>query len=155
MDLSNKIPAIKELLKLLEGSQVSEIEVEDAGERIKVVKAVSGSVVYAAAPPAVTVTPSAHEKSEEQHKAEALQKAAISGKTVKSPMVGTFYRSAAPGGKSFVEVGAVVEMGQTLCIIEAMKMMNQIESDHAGVVKAILVSNGDPVEFDQPLFIVE
>jgi acetyl-CoA carboxylase biotin carboxyl carrier protein len=154
MDLSNKIPAIKELLKLLEDSQVSEIEVEDAGERIKVVKATAGAMVYSAATLPQAALP--HEKSaEEKAVADLPAKAAISGKAVKSPMVGTFYRSASPGGRVFVEVGSVVEAGQTLCIIEAMKMMNQIESDHAGVVKAVLVNNGDPVEFDQPLFIVE
>ena len=79
----------------------------------------------------------------------------VSGHIVKSPMVGTFYRSSSPEAKPFVEVGQSVNLGDTLCIVEAMKMMNQIESDKAGVVKEILVNNQDPVEFDQPMFIIE
>ena len=81
--------------------------------------------------------------------------AAPSGHVVKSPMVGTFYRASSPTAKAFVEVGQSVKVGDTLCIVEAMKMMNQIESDKAGVVKEILVENQDPVEFDQPMFIIE
>jgi acetyl-CoA carboxylase biotin carboxyl carrier protein len=81
--------------------------------------------------------------------------AAISGHVVKSPMVGTFYRSASPEAPSYVEVGSTVNVGDTLCILEAMKMMNQIEADKAGVIKEILVNNEDPIEFDQPLFIIE
>lgn len=150
MDLSNKIPAIKELLKLLEDSHASEIEVEDKGERIKVAKSVSGGVVYAA-PPSTSSTMQAVDKPDTVTAAPKIP----TGKVVKSPMVGTFYRSATPASKPFVEVGATVKVGQTLCIIEAMKMMNQIESDHAGIVKAIVANNGDPVEFDQPLFIIE
>ncbi|MFI3247265.1 MAG: acetyl-CoA carboxylase biotin carboxyl carrier protein, partial [Ferrimonas sp.] len=81
--------------------------------------------------------------------------AAPAGHPVKSPMVGSFYRAATPGAKPFVEVGDSVNIGDTLCIIEAMKMMNQIEADKAGVIKAILAENGDPIEFDEPLFIIE
>ena len=153
MDLSNKIPAIKELLKLLEDSHASEIEIEDKGERIKVAKSVSSGVVYAA-PPSTASTTSTMQAVDKPDTVMAAPKIPT-GKVVKSPMVGTFYRSATPASKPFVEVGAAVKVGQTLCIIEAMKMMNQIESDHAGVVKAIVANNGDPVEFDQPLFIIE
>ena len=87
--------------------------------------------------------------------AEPAAKPAASGQVVKSPMVGSFYRAASPTSKAFVDVGQSVKVGDTLCIVEAMKMMNQIQSDKAGVVKEILVENGDPVEFDQPLFILE
>ncbi|HRE15213.1 MAG TPA: acetyl-CoA carboxylase biotin carboxyl carrier protein, partial [Usitatibacteraceae bacterium] len=87
--------------------------------------------------------------------AEAATPAAPSGHTLKSPMVGTFYRSPSPGAPSFIEVGQAVTKGQTLCIIEAMKLLNEIESDASGVVKAILVENGQPVEYGQPLFVIE
>lgn len=96
--------------------------------------------VAAAAPVANTAAPAAE---------------AVSGYTLRSPMVGTFYRSSGPDAKAFVEVGQSVKVGDPLCIVEAMKMMNQIQSDKAGVVKSILVENGDTVEFDQPLFIIE
>jgi acetyl-CoA carboxylase biotin carboxyl carrier protein len=87
--------------------------------------------------------------------ANAAAPEAVSGYTLRSPMVGTFYRSSGPDAKAFVEVGQAVKVGDPLCIVEAMKMMNQIQSDKAGVVKSILVENGDTVEFDQPLFIIE
>jgi acetyl-CoA carboxylase biotin carboxyl carrier protein len=149
MDLTNTIPAIKELLELLKESEASEIEVQDGEKRIRVVKPTAGTVMMSAPAPVVATAPAS--VSEKVNEATHMP----SGKIIKSPMVGTFYRSAAPSSPAFAEVGTHVKEGQTLCIVEAMKMMNQIESDHAGVIKAILVSNGDPVEFDQPLFILE
>ncbi len=106
---------------------------------------------YAAPAPAPVAAPAAAPVAA----APAAAQPAVSGHVVKSPMVGSFYRAASPTSKNFVEVGQSVKVGDTLCIVEAMKMMNQIQSDKAGVVKEILVENGEPVEFDQPLFIIE
>jgi acetyl-CoA carboxylase biotin carboxyl carrier protein len=119
---------LKALIDLVEKSGIAELEITEGEEKVRIAKQ-GGSA------PA----PSFH-----MHE----------GHVVKSPMVGTFYRSSSPGGKSFVEVGQTVKAGDTLCIIEAMKLMNEIEADAAGVVKAILVENGQPVEYGQPLFII-
>ncbi|MDH5433366.1 MAG: acetyl-CoA carboxylase biotin carboxyl carrier protein [Gammaproteobacteria bacterium] len=146
------IRKVKKLIELLEESGVAEIEIKEGEESVRISRATgavaAAPIQYTAAPapvaapsaPAVAASPAAE---------------AVSGHQVKSPMVGTFYRSPSPGSKSFVEVGDKVNVGDTLCIIEAMKMMNQIECDKAGTVKAILIEDGEPVEFDEPLFIVE
>jgi acetyl-CoA carboxylase biotin carboxyl carrier protein len=149
------IRKIKKLIELLEESGISELEITEGEESVRISRnspvqhyAPMQPMQYAqpqmqapaAAPAAVAAEPA---------------KPAASGQVVKSPMVGSFYRAASPTSKAFVEVGQSVKVGDTLCIVEAMKMMNQIQSDKAGVVKEILVENGDPVEFDQPLFILE
>ena len=148
------IRTIKKLIELLDSSGVAEIEVKEGDTAVRISRMPSTMpvmqapmpqpVVVNAAPP---VAPAATNSPPEP--------AALSGHAVTSPMVGTFYRSASPGSKPFVEVGQSVKQGDTLCIIEAMKMFNQIEADKAGVVKAILCENGQPVEFDQPLVIIE
>ena len=148
------IRKVKKLIELLEESGVAEIEIKEGEESVRISRA-SAAVApapmqYAAAPIAA---PAAAAPSEAPAAAEASN--TPSGHQVKSPMVGTFYRSPSPGAKSFVEVGDQVKVGDTLCIVEAMKMMNQIEADASGTVKAILIEDGEPVEFDEPLFIIE
>jgi acetyl-CoA carboxylase biotin carboxyl carrier protein len=149
------IRKIKKLIELVEESGIAELEISEGEESVRISRAVSGQVApmvnfavpqapqavqAAVAAPAATAAPAAD---------------SVSGYTLRSPMVGTFYRSSGPDAKAFVEVGQTVKVGDPLCIVEAMKMMNQIQSDKAGVVKSILVENGDTVEFDQPLFIIE
>ena len=146
---------IKTLIDLLKESGVAEIEVKEGEESVRISRYGSAGpapVQYlappaAAAPAALAVAPTA---------ATAAETAPVStGHVVKSPMVGTFYRSPSPGAKSFVEPGQTVKQGQTLCIIEAMKMLNQIEADVSGVVAEVLAQNEQAVQFDQPLFIIE
>ncbi len=144
------IRKVKKLIELLEESGIAEIEITEGEESVRISRygnhapgTTQGTAPpMVAAPPAPTAAPAPGQEIPAGHQ-------------VKAPMVGTFYRSASPGAKPFVEVGSVVKEGDTLCIIEAMKMMNQIEADKAGTVKAILANNGDPVEFGQPLIIVE
>lgn len=151
---------LKTLIDLVQNSGISELEISEGEEKIRIAKHMQpgattmvsmpmGSVSHmpsmVGAAPAVAPAPTS---------AEAAAPAEPEGHAVKAPMVGTFYRSGSPGAPAFVEVGAVVKKGQTLCIIEAMKLMNEIESDADGTVKAILSENGQPVEFDQPLFII-
>ncbi len=150
------IRKIKKLIELLEESGISELEITEGEESVRISR--NGPAQhyapmqhYAPAPQQYAPAPAAAPVAA----AVAAAPAAISGHVVKSPMVGSFYRAASPTAKSFVEVGQSVKVGDTLCIVEAMKMMNQIQSDKAGVVKEILVENGEPVEFDQPLFVIE
>jgi acetyl-CoA carboxylase biotin carboxyl carrier protein len=149
---------LKTLIELVESSGIAELEIQEGEERVRITRAVSGApagaftnamvpmpMTLAAAPAAAAngaqgVAPPPAEEPE--------------GHLVKSPMVGTFYRAASPGAKPFVDVGDSVQAGDTLCIIEAMKLMNEIESDKSGVVKQILVENGQPVEFGQPLVVI-
>jgi acetyl-CoA carboxylase biotin carboxyl carrier protein len=148
------IRKIKKLIELVEESGISELEITEGEESVRIhrggvapiapVYAQQPAQYAAPAPVAAAVAPIAE-----------AAPAAPAGHTVKSPMVGSFYRASSPEAKSFVEVGSKVSVGDTLCIIEAMKMMNQIESDKAGVVTAILVNNQDAIEFDQPLFVIE
>jgi acetyl-CoA carboxylase biotin carboxyl carrier protein len=147
------IRKIKKLIELVEESGICELEISEGEESVRISRAPTGvpapmmqyapAIAPIAAAPALApvVAPDAVEE--------------MTGHIVRSPMVGSFYRSSAPGSKEFVEVGQTVKVGETLCIIEAMKMMNQIESDKAGVVRQILVENEDAVEFDQPLFVIE
>lgn len=152
---------IQKLISLLEGSDVAEIEIKEGEDSVRISRLNSGMVMptvmqqpqhfyappmTAAAPAPAAATPAA---------VETASAALPTGHVVESPMVGTFYRSSSPGAKPFAEVGQSVKVGDTLCIIEAMKMLNQIQSDKTGVIKAILVENEQPVEFGQPLFIVE
>ncbi|GAA4881721.1 acetyl-CoA carboxylase biotin carboxyl carrier protein [Ferrimonas pelagia] len=144
------IRKIKKLIELVQESGIAELEITEGEESVRIAspQAVANvaPTTYAAAPAPVAAAAPA---------APVVAEAAVAGHQVKSPMVGSFYRAATPGAKPFVEVGDSVNIGDTLCIIEAMKMMNQIEADKAGVVKAILAENGDPIEFDEPLFIIE
>ena len=147
---------LKTLIELVESSGIAELEVQEGEERVRITRAVS------AAREATTLAPVTQYQTAAAGAAAAGTAGEVpeipapdEGHTVKSPMVGTFYRSASPGAKAFVEIGDTVTEGATLCIIEAMKLMNEIESDKAGVVKAILSQNGQPVEFGQPLFILE
>lgn len=148
------IRKIKKLIELLEESNIGELEIREGEETVRisrngVMPMMHAPMAYAAAPQAMPaaapVAPAA---------AEAPAKPVITGHIVSSPMVGTFYRSPSPDSPVFVDVGQSVKVGDVLCIVEAMKMMNQIEADKAGVVQAILVEDGAPVEFDQPMFTI-
>ncbi len=146
---------LKKLIDLVQESGISELEITEGEEKVKIVKAGRASEPAAAviaSPPAPTAEhrPSAPAPVPPATEAPAGQE----GHVVKAPMVGTFYRSPSPDAKAFVEVGQPVKEGETICIIEAMKLMNEIEADASGVVKAILVENGQPVEYGQPLFIL-
>lgn len=142
------IRKIKKLIELVEESGISELEITEGEESVRIHRSGHSAAPAQYSAPVQQLAPAP---------AAQLPVATpeVTGHRVKSPMVGTFYRSSSPGSKVFVEVGQHVNVGDTLCIIEAMKMMNQIESDKSGVVKEILVENQDPVEFDQPLFIIE
>jgi len=150
------IRKVKKLIELLEESGIAEIEIHEGEESVRisrntVASAAAAPVTVAATPapvaaapvvaPAATTAPPAEES--------------IEGHVLNSPMVGSFYRAPSPGAASFVDVGSKVSVGDTLCIIEAMKLLNPIEADKAGTIKAILVENGQPVEYNQPLFIIE
>ena len=149
------IRKIKKLIELVEESGISELEISEGEESVRISRAMPAANYSAPVqniqipqPAPVVVAPTVE--------AEVIADTnTINGTTIKSPMVGTFYRTPSPESKAFVEVGQSVNVGDVLCIVEAMKMMNQIESEKAGTIKAILVENGQPVEFDQPLFIIE
>lgn len=146
------IRKIKKLIELIEESDVEEIEISEGEESLRISRRSNNPVaapVYAPAPVAAAPAPAAAPV-----EAEAAAPATPAGHSLNSPMVGTFYRSPAPGAAAFAEVGQSVSVGDTVCIVEAMKMMNQIEADKSGVIKAILVEDGEPVEFDQPLVII-
>lgn len=152
------IRKIKKLIELVEESGITELEVseEEGTVRISRAAAVAPNVQYVAAPAAVSAAPVAAPAATPAVAAPTSAAAEdVSGHAVLSPMVGTFYRSPSPDASPFVEIGQTVKVGDALCIVEAMKMMNRIESDKAGVVKAILVGDGEAVEFDQPLIIIE
>ncbi|GAB2932295.1 acetyl-CoA carboxylase biotin carboxyl carrier protein [Hafnia psychrotolerans] len=154
------IRKIKKLIELVEESGISELEISEGEESVRISRAVPA--------PAYPMMQQAYAMPMQQQPQPGLSTAvapaaapveaapaAITGHIVRSPMVGTFYRTPSPDAKAFVEVGQKVNAGDTLCIVEAMKMMNQIEADKSGVVKAILVENGQPVEFDEPLVVIE
>jgi acetyl-CoA carboxylase biotin carboxyl carrier protein len=146
------IRKVKKLIELLEESGIAEIEIKEGEEAVRISRYMGGApapVVHHHAPPAPAAAPAAVAP------AAAVAAPAVSGHVVTSPMVGTFYRSPSPGAKAFVEVGSSVKVGDTVCIIEAMKMMNSIEADKAGVVKAVLCENGQPIEFGQGLVVIE
>ena len=145
---------LKTLIDLVEASGISELELTEGEEKVRISRTLVQSspqmVQYTTAPqpqpaPVITSSPVVEPIAEP---------AVIQGHIVKSPMVGTFYRSSSPDASPFVEVGATVALGDTLCIIEAMKLLNEIESDHAGIIKKILVENGQPVEYGEPLFVI-
>jgi acetyl-CoA carboxylase biotin carboxyl carrier protein len=147
---------LKTLIELVEGSGIAELEISEGEERVRITRSLPPvAAAPAAAHPATTATSMMLASGERGQAPGAPTPAAEpEGHVVKSPMVGTFYRSASPGAKPFVEVGDEVKAGDALCIIEAMKLMNEIEADRAGVVKAILVENGQPVEYGQPLVVI-
>lgn len=148
---------LKTLIDLVSESNISELEITEAEGKVRIVKAGTAAVV-AAAPPAAAAAAAPAAAPAPAPAAAAPAPAAPAepaGKTIKSPMVGTFYRSSSPGGKAFVELGQTVKEGQPVCIIEAMKIMNEIEADVGGRVTRILCENGQAVEFGQPLFVVE
>lgn len=150
---------LKKLIDLVEESGISELELTEGEEKVRISRnlpqAATQQIHYAPAPQYAAQAPSPAPASAAPVTASAPAAAEVSGHEVKSPMVGTFYKSPSPDAKAFVEIGATVAVGDTLCIIEAMKLLNEIESDKAGVVKAILVDNGQPVEYGEPLFIIE
>ena len=146
------IRKVKKLIELLEESNIDEIEIKEGEESVRISRNGAQAMIAAAphysAPPAAAPAPVAAPAAAEPSPAAP----ATRGHVVKSPMVGTFYRSPSPSSPAFAEVGQSVKVGDVICIVEAMKMMNQIEADKAGTIEAILVENGEPVEFDQPLF---
>jgi len=150
------IRKVKKLIELLEESNIGEIEIKEGEESVRISRQgnqPAAPVAYAAPAPAAPAPAAAPAAAPAEAAPEAAAPAAapVADNAVLSPMVGTFYRSPSPDAASFVEVGQTVRVGDVLCIVEAMKMMNQIEADRAGTVTAIHVENGDPVEFDQPL----
>jgi acetyl-CoA carboxylase biotin carboxyl carrier protein len=151
---------LKKLIDLVEDSGIAELEVTEGEEKVKIVKGGGGgkelvvlspSAVPVSSPP-VQAVPAVPSPASAPAPTEAPT--ALEGHIVKSPMVGTFYRAGAPGAKPFVEVGDIVKVGQTICVIEAMKLMNEIEADKEGVVKAIMVENAQPVEYGEPLMMI-
>ncbi|WP_044105062.1 acetyl-CoA carboxylase biotin carboxyl carrier protein [secondary endosymbiont of Heteropsylla cubana] len=147
---------IKKLIEIVEESSISELEISEGEELVRISRSMKQSVcsmmqntydITSSTKKQSVITPAIEEPTE--------VRLSMSGHLVRSPMVGIFYRTQNPGGKPFIEVEQKVNVGDTLCIVEAMKMMNKIESDKAGVVKAILIENGQPVEFDEPLVVIE
>jgi acetyl-CoA carboxylase biotin carboxyl carrier protein len=162
------IRKIKKLIELLESSAMAEIEIKEGEDSVRISRQAHGgaSVAMPSQPlwatpapcgfaPAAPVMPVPTSPAAPAAPAPVPDADAIQGHVLRSPMVGTFYRSAAPGGKPFIEIGQQVNVGDPVCIIEAMKMFNQIEADHAGTVTRILAENGQPVEYDQPLLVIE
>lgn len=151
--LTMDLRKLKKLIDLVQESGISELEVTEGEEKVRIAKfAPSGPIAYAAQPtilPGVLPVPGASSVNLDDDENDEPE-----GHAVKSPMVGTFYRSPSPGANAFVEVGQSVKPGDTLCIIEAMKLLNEIEADEGGIIKEILVDNGQPVEFGEPLFII-
>lgn len=145
---------LKKLIDLVEASGIAELEITEGEEKVRIAKSIAGApmmmahapqMMHAAAPAAAPAAAVAAAPAEDD---------VPEGHVVRSPMVGTFYRAPAPGSKNFSEVGQSVNAGDTLCIIEAMKLLNEIEADQGGVIKAILVENGQPVEYGEPLFVI-
>ena len=147
---------LKTLIDLVSESNVSELEITEADGKVRIVKAGAAPVVMMqAAPQAASVAAAAAAPAAVEAAPVVAAPAVETGHIVTSPMVGTFYRASSPGAKSFAEVGDVVKEGQAVCIIEAMKIMNEIEADKDGTITKILVENGQPVEYGQPLFVIE
>ena len=138
---------LKTLIDLVSESGVAELEITEGDDRVKIVNRVIAAPVVAAAPAAAPAPAAASESA-------AAPAVAEDTRTINSPMVGTFYRAPSPGAKPFADVGQKVKAGDTVCIIEAMKLLNEIETEYDGVIKEILVENGQPVEFGQPLFVI-
>ncbi len=150
------IRKIKKLIEIVEESDIAELEIKEGEEFVRINRYSSAPAAVAYAPaPAPAPAPAAAPAQIAAAASAVPAEEKITGHIVKSPMVGSFYRSASPGAKNFTEVGHSVQVGDTLCIIEAMKILNQIEADISGTVTKILVENGQPVEYGQPLFIIE
>ncbi|MFN3165161.1 MAG: acetyl-CoA carboxylase biotin carboxyl carrier protein [Pseudohongiellaceae bacterium] len=145
------IRKVKKLIELLEASDVAEIEIKEGEEAVRISRNSTSAPAPVAAPAAAPAPAAAAPAAAAIEEPAAASQPATKGKLINSPMVGTFYRSPSPSSPAFVEVGTHVKAGDVVCIVEAMKMMNQIEADTTGVVEAILVEDGEPVEFDQPL----
>ena len=147
---------LKKLIDLVEESGIAEIEVTEGEEKVRITRSMAAApqALYAAPAPIAAAPVAAAPVAAVPAPAAIAAPAADLGNAQKSPMVGTFYRSASPGSDAFVEVGSTVKVGDTLCIVEAMKLLNEIESDCAGTIKKILVDNGQPVEYGEPLFII-
>ena len=149
---------LKKLIEMVEESGIAEIEITEGEGKVRITRANPQPVAYAAPQPTQIYMPQAAPMpaaAAPVAPAPAAEAApAIEGEAIKSPMVGTFYRSPSPGAKAFVEVGQQVNVGDPLCIIEAMKLLNEIEAERAGTIKAILIENGQPVEYGEPLFII-
>ena len=142
---------LKKLIDLVQESGIAELEITEGEEKVKIVK--GGAISISPSPSAASAAPAVTE-ARPSAPAAAEAKTGQEGHVLKAPMVGTFYRTPSPDAKPFVEVGQTVKEGQTICIIEAMKLMNEIEADASGIVRAVLVENGQPVEYGQPLFII-
>ena len=151
------IRKIKKLFELLEQSGIAEIEIKEGEESVRISRMPTGGTLVHALPqlPIAVAPAAAAQTVANAPERESAPKPRTNEHVITSPMVGTFYASATPGAKPFVEIGDEIKIGQVLCIIEAMKMMNQIEADRAGRITSIMARNGDPVEFGQPLFVIE
>ena len=148
---------LKTLIDLVQQSGIAELEITEGEEKVRISRGVPGTMPHAMPHPGTVYVTASAPQSAPDAAAAAKEPAAPpepEGHVVKSPMVGTFYRSSAPGAKPFVEIGQAVKAGETVCIIEAMKLLNEIEADKDGVVKEVLVENGEPVEFGQPLILL-
>lgn len=150
---------IEELIRLVEGSGINELEVSHGRTRIRISKGGAGvpsmGAAFHAAPAASPPAPLRIQPDDANDDDTGEEKLASNLKQIKSPMVGTFYRAPAPGSEPFAEIGQTVAVGQTVCIVEAMKLMNEIGSDFNGVIRRVLTENGQPVEYGQPLFLIE
>jgi acetyl-CoA carboxylase biotin carboxyl carrier protein len=145
---------LKTLIDLVSDSNVSELEITEAEGKVRIVKTAQAQAVLAPAP-AVVAAPAVAVAAPAAPPLVSVESAEPKGHIVKSPMVGTFYRASSPGAKSFVEIGQTIKEGQPICIVEAMKILNEIEADKSGVVTQILAENGQAVEYGQPLFVIE
>lgn len=146
---------LKTLIDLVQQSGIAELEITEGEEKVRISRFGSPGTQMATPQPMMVPATAMPAVELAEPAAPVETPAEAEGHAVKSPMVGTFYRSSAPGAKAFVEVGQTVKTGETICIIEAMKLLNEIEADHDGVIKAILVENGQPVEYGQPLFVID
>ncbi|MEO8767688.1 MAG: acetyl-CoA carboxylase biotin carboxyl carrier protein [Nitrosospira sp.] len=146
---------LKKLIELVEESGIAELEITEGEEKVRISKSSSSTQTYVTGTPALQPVATASATPEVVTPLAAAAELLPEGHVVKSPMVGTFYRTSTPGANPFVEVGQAVKVGDTLCIIEAMKLLNEIESDKSGIIKAVLVENGQPVEYGEPLFVIE
>ena len=153
------IRKVKKLIEMLEESQLNEIEIKEGEESVKLVKAISvpvqEQIVTSNAVAPVPQPAVVNDVSADSDTSQSAEDETISGQTIDSPMVGTFYAAPNPGAKDFVSVGDKISEGDVLCIIEAMKMMNEVKADSSGTIKQVLIENAEPVEFGQPLFVIE
>lgn len=147
---------LKKLIDLVEESGIAELEVTEGEEKVRITRVSANNAIQYAPAPMTVQAPVAPAAAPAAAEAPAVTTASAANHpgSVKSPMVGTFYRASSPGGDPFVQIGSAVKKGDTLCIVEAMKLLNEIEADADGVVKAILLENGEPVEFGEPLFVI-